>query len=66
MNNTVAEIKNTLEVTNSRITDTEEWVSEQEDGVMEINAEEQGKKEKELRLASETSWTILTEPTYEL
>ena len=66
MNNTVAEIKNTLEVTNSRITDTEEWVSEQEDGVMEINAEEQGKKEKELRLASETSWTILNEPTYEL
>ena len=66
MNNTIAEIKNTLEVTNSRITDTEEWISEQEDGVVEINAEEQGKKEKELRLALETSWTILNEPTYEL
>ena len=44
MNNTIAKIKNTLEVTNSGITKTEEWVSEQEDSVVEINAEEQEKK----------------------
>ena len=31
MNNTITEIKNTLEGTNSRITEAEEWISEPED-----------------------------------
>ena len=44
MNNTITKIKNTLEVTNSRITETEECISEQEDRVVEINAKEQEKK----------------------
>jgi len=30
MNNTIAEIKNTLEGTNSRITEAEEWINELE------------------------------------
>ena len=41
--NTVIEIKNTLEGINSRISEAEEWISELEDGVVEITAEEQNK-----------------------
>ena len=40
MNNTITEMKNTLEGTNSRITEAEEWVSELEDRMMEITAAE--------------------------
>ena len=36
MNNTITEIKNTLEGTNSRITEAEEWISELEDRIVEI------------------------------
>ena len=36
MNNTITEIKNTLEGTNSRITEAEEWISELEDKMVEI------------------------------
>ena len=43
MNNTITEIKNTLEGTNSRITETEEWISELEDRMVEITAEVQNK-----------------------
>ena len=43
MNNTITKIKNTLEGTNSRITETEEWISELEDRMVEITAEEQNK-----------------------
>ena len=39
MNNTITEIKNTLEGTNSRITEAEEWISELEDRMVEITAE---------------------------
>ena len=41
MNNTITEIKNTLEGTNSRITETEERISGLEDRMVEITAEEQ-------------------------
>ena len=44
MNNTITEIKNTLEGTNSRITETEEWISELEDRMVEITAEEKNKR----------------------
>ena len=46
MNNTIIEIKNTLEGINSRITEAEEWTNEAEDKMMEITAAEQNKEKK--------------------
>ena len=43
MNNTITKIKNTLEGNNSRIIESEEWISELEDRMVEITAEEQNK-----------------------
>ena len=43
MKNTITEIKNTLKGTNSRITEAEGWISEIENRMVEINAEEQNK-----------------------
>ena len=43
MNNTIIEIKNTLEVMNSRISEAEEQISELEDEMVEITSEEQNK-----------------------
>ena len=40
MNNTITEIKNNLKGINSRITEAEEWISELEDRMMEINKAE--------------------------
>ena len=45
MNNVINEIKNTLEATNSRITEAEDRISEIEDRMVEINESER-KKEK--------------------
>ena len=45
MNNAINEIKDTLETTNSRITETEDRISEVEDRMVEINKSER-KKEK--------------------
>ena len=42
-NNTITEIKNTLEGMNSGITEAEEWICELEDRMVEITAEEQNK-----------------------
>ena len=42
-NNTITVIKNTLEGINSRISEAEEWISEQEDKIVEITSEEQNK-----------------------
>jgi len=42
-NNTITEIKNTLEGTNSRKSEAEEWISELEDKMVEITSEEQNK-----------------------
>ena len=44
MNNTITEIKNTLEVINSRITEAEERISDLEDKIVEITTAEQSKK----------------------
>ena len=44
MNNSINEIKNTLEGTNSRITEAEEWISELKDRMVKTTAEEQNKK----------------------
>ena len=48
MNNAINEIKNTLEVTNSRITEIEDRISEVEDKMVEINEAER-KKEKRVK-----------------
>ena len=50
MNNTITEIKNTLEGTNSRITEAEERKSELEDRMVEITTEEQNKGKRMKRI----------------
>ena len=47
MNNTITEMKNTLEGINSRVTEAEERISELEDRMVEITAVEQNKKRNE-------------------
>ena len=42
-NNTITEIKNTLEWINSRISEAEEWINELEDKMVKITSEEQNK-----------------------
>ena len=66
MNNAVNEIKNTLEGTNSRITEAEDKISEVEDRMVEINEAERKKKELKEMTTSETSGTMLNTPTFEL
>ena len=48
MTNAITEIKNTLEGTNSRITEEEDRINELEDRMVEIN-EAEGKKEKGIK-----------------
>ena len=48
MNNAINEIKNTLEATNSRITEAEDRISEVADRMAEINGA-QRKKEKRIK-----------------
>ena len=43
-NNTINEIKNSLEGMNSRITEAEEWISDLADKIVEITTAEQNKK----------------------
>ena len=65
MNNEINDIKNTLEGTNSRITEAEDRISEVEDRMVEINEAERKKELKEMRTTSETSGTMLNAPTFE-
>ena len=60
MNNAINEIKNTLEGTNSRITEADERISEVEDKMVEINEAERKKEKriKEMRTTSGTSGTM--------
>ena len=44
MNNTINEIKNSLEGIISRITEAKEWISDQEDRRVEITGAEQNKE----------------------
>ena len=46
MNNTINEIKNSLEGINSRITEAEEGISDLEDKIVEITTTEQKKEKK--------------------
>ena len=52
------EIKNTLEGTNSRITEAEDRISEVEDKMVEINEAERKKELKQMRTTSGTSGTM--------
>ena len=66
MNNAIHEIRNTLEATNSRITEAEDTISEVEHRMVEKNESERKKeKTKEMRTISETSGTMLNAPTSE-
>ena len=47
MNNTISEIKNTLEGINSRVTEAEEQIIDLENRMVEIKAPEQNKEKKE-------------------
>ena len=49
MNNVINEIKNTLEGTNSRITEAEDMISEVEDKMVEINETERKKEKKRIK-----------------
>ena len=53
MQNTITEIKNSLEAANSRIQEAEEWISEVEDRLVEITDAEQ-KREKRLKTNEES------------
>ena len=46
MNNTINDIKNTLDGINSRITETEEQISDLEDKIVEITSAEQNKEKR--------------------
>ena len=46
MNNTITEMKNTLDGINSRITEAEEWISDLKDRVVEFTAVEQNKEKR--------------------
>ena len=50
MNNTITEMKNTLEGINSRITEAEEQISDLKDRMVEITAEEQNKQKRMKRI----------------
>ena len=65
MNNAINEIKNTLEGTNSRITEAEDRISEVENRMVEINETKRKKELKEMRTTSETSGTMFNTPTFE-
>ena len=49
MNNTITEIKNTLEGTNSRISEAEEWINELENRMLEVTEAEENKEKKNER-----------------
>ena len=51
MNNTITEMKNTLEGINSRITEAEEWISDLENRMVEFTAAEQNKEKRMKRNA---------------
>ena len=68
MNNTINEIKNTLEVINSRITEEEEWISDLEDKIVEITTTEQinEKRMKRIEDSLRDFWETLNTPPIKL
>ena len=67
-NNTITEMKNTLEGNNSRITEAEEWISDLEDKMVEINAREQNKEKRVKRIEDSLRdlWDTIKCTTFEL
>jgi len=55
MNNTISEIKNTLEGINSRVTEAEEQIIDLENRMVEIKAPEQNKEKKRMKI-NEDLW----------
>ena len=68
INNTINEIKNSLEGINSGIMEAEEWISDLEDEIAEITTKEQNKEKRMKRIEGslETSGTTLNAPKFEL
>ena len=68
MNNTINEIKNSLEGISSRITEAEEQISELEDKIVELTTTEQNKEKRMKRIEDSLrdSGTTLNAPTFEL
>ena len=66
MNNAKNEMKNTLEGTNSRITEAEDRINEVEDRMVEINEAER-KKEKKIKRKDNLRdlWDNVKVPTFE-
>ena len=58
MNNTIDDIKNSLEGINSRITEEEEWISDLEDKIVEITTTEfnKGKRRKRIEDSLRDLW----------
>ena len=50
MNNTINEIKNSLEGINTRIPEADEWISDLEDKIVEITTAEQNKEKRRKRI----------------
>ena len=66
MNNAINQIKNTLEGTNSRLTEAEDRISGVENRKVEIKEAERKKRiKKKMRTTSGTSGTMLNAPTFE-
>ena len=65
MNNAIIEIKNTLEGTNSRITETENRIGEVEDRMVEINEAER-EKEKKIKRNEENLWDNVKRPNIQI
>ena len=68
MNNAVNEIKNTLERTNSRITEAEDGTSEVEDKMVEINEAERKKEKRDKRNEDNLRdlWNNVTHPSIQI
>lgn len=69
MNSTITESKNTPKGTNSRITETEKWISELENRMVEITAEEPNKGKGMKRLEESLKRplrTMVNAPIFEL
>ena len=50
MNNTITEMKNTLEGINSRITEAEEWISDLREKIVKITTTQQNKEKRMKRI----------------
>ena len=68
MNNTITEMKNTLEGISSRITEAEEWISDLEDRMVEITPTEQNteKRMKRNEDGLRDLWYNIKAPTFAL